>query len=123
MCKIGEVTHLTLDGDIRDYNALMRACGTADPDFFNGLVHQIANAGSNGEHPDKPGIRFMLAFVKGVEPRDQIEAMLIAQMAACHTAAMRFANRLAHAETPEEQESPNVRSTRVVSTGRRNTLS
>ena len=81
----------------------MRACGTAD--FFDGLVHQIAYASSNGEHSDEFGIRFMMAFVKGVEPRDHIEAMLIAQMAACHTAAMRSANRLAHAETPEEQES------------------
>ena len=105
MCKIGDETYLTLDCDMRAHDAFMRACGTKDPDFFHGLLHQIASASSNGEHPDEPGIKFMLAFIKGIEPRDQIEAMLIAQMAACHAAAMRFANRLAHAETLQEQES------------------
>ena len=33
----------------------------------------------------------MLAVVKGLEPRDQMEAMLAAQMAAVHVATMTFA--------------------------------
>ena len=41
----------------------------------------------------------MLSVVKGVEPRDQVEAMLAAQMAAVHTATMTFAGRLAHVGT------------------------
>jgi hypothetical protein len=32
--------------------------------------------------------------VKGIEPRDQIEAMVAAQMAAVHNATMTFARRL-----------------------------
>jgi hypothetical protein len=47
----------------------------------------------------------MLAVVKGVEPRDQIEAMLAAQMAAVHNATMTFARRLAHVETIPQQDS------------------
>jgi hypothetical protein len=47
----------------------------------------------------------MLAVVKGVEPRDQTEAMLAAQMAAVHTATMTFARRLAHVENIPQQDS------------------
>ena len=37
----------------------------------------------------------MLALVKGIEPRDQVEAMLAVQMAAVRDATMTFARRLA----------------------------
>jgi hypothetical protein len=43
--------------------------------------------------------------VKGVEPRDQIEAMLAAQMAAVHNATMIFARRLAHVDNIPQQDS------------------
>jgi hypothetical protein len=49
---------------------------------------------------DERGINFLLAVVKGVEPRDQVEAMLAAQMAAVHNATMTFARRLAHVDNP-----------------------
>src|SRR6202041_2737779 len=45
------------------------------------------------------------AVVKGIEPRDQIEAMLAAQMAAVHMASMKFARRLAHVENIPQQDS------------------
>ena len=51
-----------------------------------------------GQAPDEDGTNFMLAVVKGIEPRDQVEAMLAAQMAAVHNATMTFARRLAHVE-------------------------
>jgi hypothetical protein len=47
----------------------------------------------------------MLAVAKGIEPRDQTEAMLAAQMAAVHMASMTFARRLAHVETIPQQDS------------------
>jgi hypothetical protein len=47
----------------------------------------------------------MLSVVKGIEPRDQIEAMLAAQMAAVHMASMTFARRLAHVENIPQQDS------------------
>jgi hypothetical protein len=46
----------------------------------------------------------MLAMIKGVEPRDQIETMLAAQMAAVHNATMTFARRLAHVENIPQQD-------------------
>jgi len=47
----------------------------------------------------------MLSVVKGVEPGDQVEAMLAAQMAAVHMATMTFARRLAHVENIAQQDS------------------
>jgi hypothetical protein len=48
---------------------------------------------------------FMLAIVKGIEPKDQVEALLAAQMAAVHNATMTFARRLSHVETIPQQDS------------------
>jgi hypothetical protein len=47
----------------------------------------------------------MLSVIKGLEPRDQVEALLAAQMAAVHTAIMTFARRLGHVETIPQQDS------------------
>lgn len=87
---------------------LMEAIGTADQDFYSGLLSQLANAGSQGSQGrgvDEKGLNFMLAVVKGIEPRDQIEAMLAAQMAAVHMSTMIFARRLAHVENIAQQDS------------------
>jgi hypothetical protein len=47
----------------------------------------------------------MLSVIKGIGPRDQVETMLAAQMAAAHMASMTFARRLAHVETIPQQDS------------------
>jgi hypothetical protein len=84
--------------------ALMRAIGTTDLDFFNGLLRQLVDASRQGEVSQSQA-NFMLSVVKGVEPRDQIETMLAAQMAAVHMASMTFARRLAHVELVPQQDS------------------
>ena len=84
--------------------ALMQAIGTTDFDFYCGLIGQLVNASKKGEAPEA-GTNFMLAVVKGIEPRDQIEAMLAAQMAAVHMAAMTLARHLAHVENIPQQDS------------------
>jgi hypothetical protein len=73
---------------------LMEAIGTADLDFADGLIRQLADAERQGDKVDERHLNFMLAMIKGIEPRDQIEAMLAAQMAAVHNATMTFARRL-----------------------------
>jgi hypothetical protein len=85
--------------------SLLKAVGSTDSDFLEGLKKQLVNAGSHGSAADEDGINFMLAVVKGIEPRDQIEAMLAAQMAAVHMASMTFARRLAHVENIPQQDS------------------
>jgi hypothetical protein len=84
---------------------LMESLGTADLDFLNGVLGQLVNVGSRGGDVDERGLNFMLAVVKGIEPRDQLETMLAAQMAAIHTATMTFARRLSQVETIPQQDS------------------
>ena len=77
---------------------VMEALASADPDFANGIVGQLASASGRAQHIDERGLNFMLSVIKGIEPRDQLETMLAAQMAAVHVATMTFARHLAHAE-------------------------
>jgi len=87
------------------YMLLMEALGTADPDFIDGILNQLANAGSPGRQINESGLNFMLAVIKGIKPNDQLEAMLAAQIAAIHMATMTFAQRLAHVENIPQQDS------------------
>jgi hypothetical protein len=63
---------------------------------------ECRNARANGR---QAGLNFVLSLVKGVGPKDQVEAMLAAQMAAVHNATMTFARRLAHVENIQQQDS------------------
>ena len=84
---------------------LMDAVGATDPDFLDGLMTQLANAGTQGRDVDGRGLNFMLSVIKGLGPRDQVETMLAAQMAAVHMATMTFARRLAHVDNIQQQDS------------------
>jgi hypothetical protein len=88
---------------------LLKAIASTDGDFLHGLTKQLVNAGSHRPKADEHGINFMLAVVKGIEPRDEIEAMLAAQMAAVHNATMTFARRLARVENIPQQDSAHRR--------------
>jgi hypothetical protein len=85
--------------------ALMRAIGTADFDFLAGLALQLVNASRGQGSTTEKTVNFMLSVIKGIDPRDQTEAMLAAQMAAVHMASMTFARRLAHVDTIPQQDS------------------
>jgi hypothetical protein len=84
---------------------VMEALASADGDFVNGIVSQLASASGRGQDISEHGINFMLSVIKGIEPRDQLEAMLAAQMAAVHVASMTFARRLAHVKDIPQQDS------------------
>ena len=60
---------------------------------------------SLGKKVDTQSLNFMIAVVEGIKPRDHIEAMLAAQMAAIHIATMRSAGRLANSETIAQRDS------------------
>ena len=87
------------------YALLKEALGTVSDDFINGLLGQLANAGSHRGQIDEGALNFMLSVVTGIKPKDQLEAMLAAQMAAIHTATMTFARRLANVENIVQQDS------------------
>jgi hypothetical protein len=84
---------------------LAEALGTTDHDFLAGLLQQLASANLQGGKVDERALNFRLSVVKGIKPKDQVEAMLAAQMAAVHEAMMRFTERLAQANTLAEQDS------------------
>jgi len=84
---------------------LMEALATTDACFVVGLIGQLADAGTRRRKLDERELNFMLSVVKGAKPKDQIEAMLAAQMAAVHTATMTFARRLANVENIAQQDS------------------
>ena len=83
----------------------MESLGTADFDFYDGLLTQLVNVGTQGKTPDERGTNFMLAMVRGIGPKDEIEAMMAAQMAAVHMTTMTFARRLAHVDNILQQDS------------------
>ena len=70
-----------------------------------GIVNQLGNAGSVGQKVDEQALNFLLSVVKGIQPKDQLETMLAAQMAAVHSLTMTYARRLANAEALAQQES------------------
>jgi hypothetical protein len=72
---------------------MMDALASADGYFVSGIVSQLANANRCGQGIDERGLNFMLSVIKGIEPRDQLEAMLAVQMAAVHVTIMTFAQR------------------------------
>ena len=84
---------------------LLQAFGTRDDDFLKGILTQLAQVGSKGAQVDQDGINFMLAVVTGIEPRDQVEALLAVQMAAVQNAIMTFAHRLANVQNIPQQDS------------------
>jgi hypothetical protein len=84
---------------------LMEALATADPCFVVGFIAQLADAAAQGRKVDERELNFMLSVVKGIKPKDQMEAMLAAQMAAVHMATMTFASRLEHAGNIPQQDS------------------
>ena len=84
---------------------LAEALATTDVSFVAGLISQLADAGTRRRKVGERELNFMLAVVKGAKPKDQMETMLAAQMAAVHMATMALARRLANAENIAQQDS------------------
>lgn len=76
---------------------LAEALGTADSDVTNGLINQLVKAAAQDGEINEARLNFLLGFIKSNRPRDENEAMLTAQMATIHLAAMDCAGRLGQA--------------------------
>ena len=79
--------------------------GTGDDRVFMGLLSQITNVGANKESYSEEAANFVLGVIAGIEPQDEVEAMLATQMAVTHQATMMMAKRLNHVETIPQQDS------------------
>jgi hypothetical protein len=103
--KISESSQLVPDHPDEQVgiSLLMEAIGTTDPDFALGFLGQLADSGDDKNKERR--LNFMLSVVKDIKPRDQIEAMLAAQMAATHAATMKSFRDLADAQYLEHRDS------------------
>jgi hypothetical protein len=104
-----KIEHRTISTDHPDqpigHLLLQNALGSLDGGFTLGLLQQMARANQREGKTDEIDLNFMLSFIKGIEPRDQIESTLAAQMAAVHMEMMRFAGQLNRVETIPQQDS------------------
>jgi hypothetical protein len=110
------VVDVSLDHPEQSYGqfVLMEALRTSEPDFYGGILKQLVKAstewrvdGKNKqkELADEQGLNFMVSVIKGIEPKDQLETMLAAQMAAVHMLTMNFAQRLNNVKNIPQQDS------------------
>jgi hypothetical protein len=84
---------------------LMESLATTSDDFFRGVLAQLVNAGCPGKDVTAEDVNFSLALVAGIQPRDEMEAMLAVQMAVIHNATMTAGRRLARVTTIPQQDS------------------
>jgi len=79
---------------------LMRAFGTTDTEFLARIWNQVSNAVAGGTtNVTSQQHNGILASMAGIEPRDEIEAMLATQMVATQDAAMTLMRQMQNAET------------------------
>jgi len=107
--KPGKAVSLWLEGDeVMELATFMESIGTDDLDFAPDFLSQMLNGtNENPEAPDNNRFAFTQAVVQGVEPEDQIEAMLACQMAAVHVCTTQASRRYLlaeHAETRNNAE-------------------
>jgi hypothetical protein len=97
---VGEDATIGIDHPNAETGAtlLLNALGTTNTNFADGLLKQVSRIATDGHDVEVESINFMVAVIGDIEPRDQMEAMLAAQMAAVHMATMSFASRLTSAD-------------------------
>jgi hypothetical protein len=83
---------------------IQNALGTLDHAFMLGLLTQLSKATSGGPNINEADLNFMVSVIKGIEPRDQVESMLAAQMATVHMAMLRFIQHLPKIENLPQQD-------------------
>jgi len=84
---------------------MMAALGTSNPAFSSGIIKQVVNHTQPTDEASLSKANFLLAMAQGIEPRDEVEAMLAMQMAVVHDATMTLARRLASSGNILQQDS------------------
>lgn len=73
------------------YRVLAESLGISDGNVLSGFLRDIWLIGQIGDKVDIARANYVLGIVRGINPQDQVEAMIGAQMAAVHLATMRYA--------------------------------
>lgn len=107
LSQTGKTLKIGFDHDSSEIATLLQMAdiGSTDSDFHLGLVGQIACIGSQGQSIDAANANFVVAVVRSVKPRDELEAMLATQMGAIHAATMMMARRLNLVDNIPQQDS------------------
>ena len=84
---------------------LMESLGTVSGDFANGLIEQLAIISRTDGQVSEDHLNFMIAFISGMEPRNEAEAMLALQMATVHSATIAASRYLANAQQLDQYDS------------------
>ena len=104
-----ETQVLTLRFDTDDQqlgHALTKlAMGTTDNRVLDGFLKQVSDIGDSHNVVSEDATNFVLGVVSGIEPQDEVEAMLAMQLAVTHQASMLMAKRLIRADTILQQDS------------------
>ena len=87
------------------YALAMYDVGTGDADFMEGILRQVTALGAPGKQVSEQTTNFALSVIRSIEPENEVEAMLAAQMAATHLAMMTMAGRLNRVDTIPQQDS------------------
>ncbi|WP_299757820.1 hypothetical protein [uncultured Boseongicola sp.] len=103
-----DTRHLTVEFNHDDKAACfarsMVELGTSDSRVFDGFFSQLSALGESGHSISERATNFALGVVASIEPRDEVEAMLAAQMAVTHQASMMMGRRLNHVTTIPQQD-------------------
>jgi hypothetical protein len=104
--RAGHATRLAPEHPAEEWGAILLtdALGVSDPTSARGLLHQIADVARAGGEVTTHDLNFMLSVIRGLGPRDDVEALLAVQMAAVHNATMAAARRLALTATAVQQD-------------------
>ncbi|MEQ1560410.1 MAG: hypothetical protein ABL933_15925 [Methyloglobulus sp.] len=94
-----------LEGGKEAAIAFMGSLNITELDFANGLLNQLVALGAVDGKPNAMNTNFLLATIRGFEPKDQLEVMLASQMTAIHNAIMLLNKQLLTVSTTLEQES------------------
>ncbi len=85
-----------------DFQLLTEALGSQDEDFIWGTVSQLSHASTRFQFGE--GLNFMLSTINSIHPRDAVEVMIAAQMAALHMSMMNYVDELARLDHTAQQE-------------------
>jgi hypothetical protein len=86
------------------YVVLAQALGATDPVFVEQLVCQLSGSVPKSLSASE-GLNFLLSVVNAIGPKNEIESLLAAQMAAVHAATMHAAARLSSATNLKQLDS------------------
>ncbi|MEO1024690.1 MAG: hypothetical protein AAFX07_03945 [Pseudomonadota bacterium] len=89
-----------------DFERLKAALGLAKVGVFQGFLENLANATSTSQtKPSEMNMRFALGFIHSIDPQNEMEASLAAQMAVTHLATMKASRRFLQSNSLEGQDS------------------